>query len=480
MRKDYINVLMALGLLMPFSSSMAADNEILLDNDKSVDMAISIYNDSLGFVRDTREVNLPNGSSSIAFIGVANKIKPETAMLSGAGIEVVEQNYNYNLLTPLNIVNESVGQMVKTALYNEQTGQTTFDKAKIIDSNYGNPILEFSYGIETNFPGRIVFDKLPENLSAKPTLAIKLHNKTAGSKKLKLAYLTSGISWKADYVAEINTKNTLALNGWITLNNESGVDYKNATVQLIAGNINQVSAPATPRPYGFANRAMGMEKAVMMDMASQMPSSQAFADYYLYDLPVKTTINDKQSKQVSLFVKDNVKFLREYKLTSPLYVGVNMDGSEFEKANPEVMFKLNNVATEGLGLPMPVGTVRFYENDSKGNMQFIGESSIPQLAKGEKTDLVLGKSFDISIKGKVANVNKIAENTFEGEVEITFKNAKSEPAMVNFEQNLNNTWTIVSESQKGEKKNANTQAWKVNVPANGEAVLKFKVRTTLL
>lgn len=479
MRENYWNILVAAGLLIPSSAAFAADKEILTDNDKSVEMAISIYNNNLGFVKDVREVNLNKGSNSVAFVGVANQIKPETAMLSADGVEVVEQDYNYNLMTPVNIINESVGQTVKTALYNEQTGQTTYDSAKIIDSNYGNPILQFSYGIETSFPGRIIFEKLPENLRAKPTLVVKMNSQNVGAKKLELAYLTGGISWKADYVAEIKAKDALTLNGWITLNNESGIDYNNATVQLIAGNVNQVSPEVLPRPMMFAARKAMPENAMMMDsMAAGAVSNEAFADYYLYTLPVKTTIKDKQSKQVSLFVKDNVKFSKEYKLVSPLYVGVNMSGREFEKANPEVMFKINNAKEGGLGLPMPSGIVRFYEEDSKQNMQFIGESQVPQLAEGEKTELLLGKSFDISAKGKVANVNKISKDIYEAEIEVTFKNAKAEEVTVNFEQNLNDTWQMLSESVKSEKKSSGVAKWSVKVPAKGETVLKFKVRIT--
>lgn len=481
MRNNYLKALLVMGLVLPVSGSYAEDKEILADNDKSVEMAISIYNNSLGFVRDTREVVLENGMNSVVFAGVADQIQPETAMLSGNGIEVVEQDYNYNLLTPLNLLNESVGKTVKTALYNPQTGQTTYDQAKILDSNNGQPILQFSYGIETDFPGRIVYENLPVNLSAKPSLAIKLNNKTAGNKKLELAYLTSGISWKADYVAEIAGENVLSLNGWITLNNESGVDYKNAFVQLIAGNVNQGMTPIMPRMYGMARKAAVSENAMVMDTAGALQqSSEAFADYYLYTLPVRTTIKDNQSKQVSLFAKEKVKFARGYKLVSPLYIGMNMRNTEFEKANPQVVFKFNNTESDGLGLPMPKGTVRFYEDDNKGNMQFIGESRFEQLAKGEKADLELGKSFDLFAKGKVTDVNRLAQDTYEGGAEITFKNAKPEAVEIVFEQNFNNNWTIVSESLKSEKKNANTASWKVNVPANGETVLNFKVRITSL
>lgn len=339
--------------------------------------------------------------------------------------------------------------------------------------------MQFDYGIETDFPGRIVYEKLPENLTARPTLDISLNNKTAGSKRLELAYLTSGISWKADYVAEVNGSNTLALNGWITLNNQSGTTYENAAVQLIAGSVNEVQPPVMPRMYGLAMKAAVNDMAVA-ESAAAGASSEAFADYYLYTLPARTTIKDNQSKQVSLFTKEKVRFVREYKLVSPLYAGLNMRENEFENANPQVTYKLNNVEAEGLGLPMPQGTVRFYENDSKGNMQFIGESEFRQLAKGDKTELPLGKSFDVSAKGKTAGVIRLAKDSYEGDFEITFKNAKSESAVVNFEQKFGGSWTIVSESVKSEKKNASTELWKVEVPANGEKVLTFKARITAL
>lgn len=182
-------------------------------------------------------------------------------MLTGSQISVIEQNYNYNLLTPVNIVNESVGKTVKTALYDEKTGTTVFDQAKILDSNYGNPILQFSYGIETHFPGRLIFDSLPENLTSKPTLSADLEAGQAGDNRLELAYLTRGLSWKADYVADITGADSLNLKGWITLTNESGADYKNALVQLVAGNVNLVSQ-VQPRamPMMYAAKWFAMRK----------------------------------------------------------------------------------------------------------------------------------------------------------------------------------------------------------------------------
>lgn len=469
--------MLGIGLALAAGGVAAAEGEILVGSEQNSVMQVSIYNNNLAFVKDTRNVTLGQGANSIAFEGVAAQMRPETALLLGDGIRVVEQNYDYDLLDANNLLESSIGETVKTALYNEQTGQTTFGKAKVLNSNYGSPVLQFSYGVETNFPGRIVYEKLPANLRVKPTLVINLDSVSAGSKPLELAYLTNGLSWKADYVADLKADNKLALNGWITLNNESGTDYKNAEVQLIAGSINQVAAP---RPV--MARMMKAAGAVMDSFAvnesASMPASEAFADYYLYTLPVKTTLKDKQTKQVSLLSRENVSFGKEYRLVSPLYIGVNARQNEFKKANPEVIIKLNNRQEDNLGIALPEGTVRFYENDSRGDVQFIGESRLEQLAKGEEAELQIGKAFDVYAAGKVTDVRKISKDVSEADLEITFNNVKAEAVEVKFEQNFSNSWEILSESLQSAKKNADTAVWTLQLPADGKTVLKFKVRVS--
>jgi len=474
MTRSALYLLVAAGVA---GAAAAEAKEIILDNSKNSDVAVSIYNNDLAFVRDRRAAELSVGMNSVAFKGVAEKIMPETAMLVGNRIKVIEQNYNYNLLTPVNIINESVGKTVKTALYNEKDGTTSFDEAKILDSNYGNPILQFSYGIETNFPGRLIFDSLPENLTSRPTLTAEVQAEAPGENKLELAYLTRGLSWKADYVAEITGEDNFNLNGWITLNNESGADYKNAQVQLVAGNVNVVSAVQV-RPAMYAVKAMRNAEMAVADSVSGAAVQDALADYYIYTLPFKTTITDKQSKQVALMSKENVKFSREYRLSSPLYFWLKMRDSEFNRQNPEVVFKITNNAESHLGQPLPKGVVRFYEADKNNQLQFLGESHLNQLATGDDAELKIGQSFDLAVKGKVTSIKNIAKNMTEAEVEVKFNNSKDKAETVAFEQNFNNSWDILSENIKHEKKNASLAVWKVEVPAKGQAVLTFKVRLT--
>lgn len=475
MQMKNVAVAAVLGAVLVQNPAGAAE-EVLVESNKNVDMVVSIYNNNLGFIRDTRSVNLAAGVNSIAFEGVASRIKAETAMLTGSGVSVMEQNYDYDLLTPGNILEQFVGKEVKTVVQNPETGENMFDKAIVLNSNFGSPILRFSYGVEANFPGRVVYDKVPSNLRVKPTLVVNLNNKDAGGKNLELAYLTNGISWRADYIAEVKPDGELSLNTWITLNNETGADYANATVQLVSGSVNQVyAAEAGVRPM-MVTMARGAvkENAAAMDAGSVERAS--LSDYYLYTLPQKTTIKDKQSKQVSMMSLDNVKYEKEYVMQSPLYLNVGAGSGDFEKSNPNVVFRLKNEKSSNLGEPLPGGVVRFYEKDARKNLQFIGESRIEQSAVGEKIDLTIGKAFDVFAKGRIANVRSISKDISEFDVEVVFTNASEKVKKVVFEQNIYNKWDLLTESLKSEKKNSSTLKWRFDLPKNEKKVLTYTLR----
>lgn len=479
MKNKTVAAVLALNLALLSSTVWAADREITVDDTRSAGMAISIYNNNLGFVKDVRKIVLPQGNSSIAFEGVAATMQPETAMVAGDDIVVVEQNYDYDLLTPDNLLEKSVGQTVKTAVFDEESGKDIYGKAKILSNSFGRPVLEFDYGVETNFPGRLIYEKLPESLRVKPTLVVNLNNKTAGEKSLELGYLAQGISWRADYIAEVKGKDILNLNTWITLNNATGTDYNDATVQLVSGSVNQTASAGA----GVARPVMMRAKSAMYDSMAMVNETaevtrSSLSDYYLYTLPVKTTIKDKQSKQVSLMSQENVKFEKEYRMVSPLMISVGSRADEFGKINPSVVFKLTNEKESNLGEPLPAGVVRFYQNDDSGNLQFIGESNIEHSAVGEKIDLTIGRAFDVFAKGKITAVNQISKDMSEVSVEITFNNATGESKNLAFEQKMGDRWEILSENVVSEVKNAGTAKWLVEIPANDKFVLTYKVRVS--
>lgn len=205
---------------MGLSSAVSAAENIV-GEDKKTELEISIYNNDLALVKEQRKVELKQGVNDIAFEGVASRIKPETALLDAPGIKVLEQNYDYDLLTANNIIDKSVGEKVKTVTVNPANGENIFDSAEIVSAAYGQPLLKFSYGIEAHFPGRLVFEKLPDSLRSEPTLIAKIDSGETAAKDISLAYLTGGIGWKTNYVAKVVSGEKLNLTGWVTINNES-------------------------------------------------------------------------------------------------------------------------------------------------------------------------------------------------------------------------------------------------------------------
>ena len=389
------------------------------------------------------------------------------------------------------MIEKSVGKAVKTVIQNPTTGENIFDKARIISANGGMPVLEFSYGIEPQFDGRLVFENLPENLHNKPTLAANITSVSDGVHELMLAYLTGGISWKTNYVANVNGTDTLDLNGWVAINNRSGIDYKDAKVQLIAGDVNQVYDGGIARPmYATRMMAKAMDNdAVALEAAGAAP--QQISGYQLYTLPDKTDIKDNQTKQVILIEKNKVKYAKEGRLYSSLYFGGDYQSS-FEKAHPDMYYIMKNTEEDNLGLPLPAGVVRFYENDDNGSMQFIGENSIGHIAKGEKIELNLGSFFNIFADGKVLKVNKVSEKKIADivngcrkativrnyDAEVTFNNGGKTAERIIFKQSINQNSKVISESIKGNLKDVNNYEWVINLAADSEAKLTFTVQTT--
>lgn len=455
-------------------------------------LEISVYNNNLALVKDTRRVALRQGANDVAFEGVASQIKPESVMILGEAIKVLEQNYDYELLTAANILDKSVGQQVKTVIQNPQTGANVFDKAKLISAVYGNPILQFDYGIEANFPGRIIYDELPESLRTKPTLAAKIFSTSAALKSLTLAYLTNGMSWKINYVANVGSDESLDLTGWVALQNESGVNYEKAKIQLVAGQVNEIQPM---RPLAASNRKMTKaagafaSELAMEDGAA--PDMQQVSAYYVYTLPQVTDLNNQQTKQVSLVERRGVKYEQEGRLRSSLYFHGDAQAS-FEKLTPNLFYLTKNDEQNNLGLPLPSGVVRFYADDKDGSMQFIGEDYLRDTAKGEKMEFNLGKMFDVYANGKIVKANKISENrqrnqdrcenvqqVWSYDVVVDFYNGGSKDYDVLFSQNINKTTRITQQNLEGKAKSAYEHQWRVNVPAEGSFKLEFTVQTHL-
>ncbi|MBR1648024.1 MAG: DUF4139 domain-containing protein [Alphaproteobacteria bacterium] len=480
-------LMITLCLTAGISSAFAQEN--LVSEDKRTSLDISIYNQNMAFVKDVRSTDLSEGINDIAFEGVASAIKPETAILFADEIKVLEQNYDYDLLTPVNILDKSVGQKVKTAVVNPMTGSDIFNHAEIVSTAGNMPVLAFDYGIETEFPGRIIFEKLPQGLRSKPSLVAKIISQTQTKKDISLAYLTNGINWKTDYVAKVEDDNHLDLTGWVTINNESGTDYKDARIQLIAGSVNEVPQVVSGRRFAVMKAAVAIDYAADNGI-SEGASEQDLSGYHLYTLPKRTTIKDKQKKQISLIEKNAVKYKKEAVIENSLYFAPS-SGAQFEQVHPAMFYVMKNEESENLGLQLPAGIIRFYENDDDGNLQFIGENSIGHTAEKETIRLRLGSFVNIFADGKVKKTQKLSsgdpkpdgnrcklyKDMYAYDAEIKVTNSSSKPQEAVYKQSLPADTVITAENIKGISKNASTFEWRFEVPAKSEKVLEFSLKS---
>jgi hypothetical protein len=317
---------------------------------------------------------------------------------------------------------------------------------------------------------RYVFPDLPENLYSKPTLVWLLDNRRAGEQTLEASYLTNQVNWNADYVLTIGADQKAAdLNGWVTIVNQSGTAFKNALLQLVAGELHRVYE----RQVGFAQeRALKAEAAAAPQFAEE-----AISEYHLYTLERRTTLQNNETKQISLLSSPGIRIDKVYEVDGQqfYYHNAQRPGQPF-KDPVKVRIKFKNAEANSLGIPLPAGTVRVYQGDSKGRVQFVGEDRIGHTPKDETLDLYIGNAFDIVAERKQTDFQTLGAHSYEMAFEIALRNHKPEPITVLVNEPIGGNWTILESTFKWEKTAAFAARFTVPVPANGESLLKYRVR----
>jgi hypothetical protein len=432
-------------------------------------LAVTIYNADLALVKDARRIKLPKaGENRLAWRDVSARIQPETALLralDGKPLTLIEQNFDFDLLTPQKLLEKSVGGSVRVLHTHPTSGAVSSETASVLAANEG-VVLKFADRVETGVPGRLAFDQVPEGLRDAPTLSMLLDSEGRGFQDFELSYLTGGLSWKADYVAELAAReDQLDLNGWVTLTNVSGAGYRNARLQLVAGEVNRARPERAPMPM------------MMMEMAKAAPAMQeeALFEYHLYSLPRLTSINDRQTKQVALLSAQKVKCDKEFRLDGGEWYYGSQASELGQKLKPGVFLQFSNKG-ENLGLPLPKGTVRVYKRDAAGRAQFIGEDRIDHTAKGEVVRLKLGEAFDITADKTQTDFSRISNRVIETAYRLEIRNAKSEPVTVKVVEPLPGDWQITQESLASTKATAHSAVWQVPVAAEGKTVLTWRAR----
>jgi hypothetical protein len=447
--------------------------------DDQSELAVTVYNSDLALVRDVRNLQVARGTSNLHFMDIAATVNPATvhfrSLTEPSRVHVLEQNYEYDLLEPEKLLRKYVGREV-TLIRTRQDANTTRDeevKARLLSDNNG-PVWEIGGEIVTGLrPDHIRFPELPGNLYARPTLIWTLDNTGGTRHRVEASYLAGKLSWNADYVLTVaRDDKTADVDGWVTVVNGSGTGFKNATLQLVAGDLNRVR-----QTFDRLQELRAAQKDAAAPAAAM--SQEAFSDYHLYTLARKTTVNNGETKQVNMLGATAFPVLKRYVVEGQAFYYHNAQhpGAPIKDV-VQVLYQFKNEEKAGLGMPMPSGTVRVYQSDSKGGMQFVGEDRIGHTPKDETIDLKTGNAFDVVCERKQTDFQKIAGSTYEVEYEVTLRNHKTAPVAVEVNEPIGGTWRMLQSSHEWTKTSAWAAQFKVPVAADAAAVLKYRVRVS--
>jgi hypothetical protein len=440
---------------------------------------VTVYNSDLAMVRERRGFRLPAATGSLAFTDVSGRMQPETALLDvvkGGPVKITAQSFSFGLITPENLLAQSVGQEVSVVSTNSATGKDTVVRARVLSAVNG-PVLDIGGKIHTTVPGRIVFDALPSGLRATPTLLMDVAGAVGKDVDATLSYLTGGLSWHADYVVQYDADaGRMDLTAWATITNTTGVDFNDARIKLVAGDINRAAPTMPPRPMRMMEAKAGVASAPAM---ADGVSEQSFDANHIYSMAKPATLANEESKQLALFSGNGIVARREWVVRNEQsYIYTNAVRGQIPaiRADAEVVFK--NDAAAKLGVPLPAGVVRVYGLDEQGNPLFMGESAIDHTAVGSDVRVKLGRDFDVPVEREQLTFVRASDTITVSAWKVTVKNAKSKPIKVRLVEPMPESWEISRESLPHKKANAGTVEWELDVPAKGQAVLEYNVKST--
>jgi hypothetical protein len=440
------------------------------------DLAVTVYNSNIALVRDVRQLTLPSGAFRLKFMDIAATVNPATVHFRSLNepdkLGVIEQNYEYDLLEPAKLLHKYVGKEVTLVRSYQDSGTTKHEEVKaILLADNNGPVWKIGNDIVTGmFAESYRFPEVPANLYERPTLLMSLENSGARKQQIEASYLASNLSWNADYVLTVGRDDKGAdLDGWVTLANNSGTAFRNARLQLVAGDLNRIPQGGV---IGGAAKEMAMNRA-----AAPQFQQENFSEYHLYTLGRRTSVEDKETKQISLLQGSGVPVQKLFIVNGQnfYYHNAQNPGSPLKDA-VMVYYKFKNEEKAGLGMPLPAGNVRVYQKDSKGGVLFIGEDRIDHTPKDEDVTVHIGNAFDVIAERKQTDYKRIDNHVWEMEFEITLRNHKDTPVTVQVNEPIGGDWEMLSSSYKFTKTAAFAAQFNVPVDKNGTSVLKYRIR----
>ncbi|HXT71578.1 MAG TPA: hypothetical protein VN700_17610 [Vicinamibacterales bacterium] len=442
--------------------------------DDQIDLAVTVYNSELALVRDVRQIDLGRGTADLRFMDIAATVNPATvhfrSVTEPTRVSVLEQNYEYDLLEPDKLLRKYIGRTV--TLVRRQNGIDEEVKAELISYNNA-PVWRINGEIVTGMSAdHIRFPELPGNLFSRPTLIWTLDNEGGARHRVEASYLAGQLAWNADYVLTVARDDKAGdLDGWVTVRNGSGTSFRNASIQLVAGDLNRVKQ--------ILDRALAMESRRDAAPAAAPMSQESFSDYHLYSLGRKTTINNNQTKQVSMLNATGFPVLKRYVVDGQqiYYRNAQHPGSPIKDV-VQVFYQLKNEQKAGLGQPLPAGVVRVYQADSRGGLQFVGEDRIDHTPKDETLNLKIGNAFDVTCERKQTDFLRVSSNVYEVQYEVTLRNHKTTPISVEVNEPIGGSWRMLNASHTWTKTDAWAAQFVAPVAADGTVTVKYRVRVT--
>ncbi|MDZ4803760.1 MAG: DUF4139 domain-containing protein [Candidatus Eisenbacteria bacterium] len=424
-------------------------------------VALTVYNQNLGLVKDTRSVDLKSGSTTIRFDDVSAQIDPTSvhvkALQHPGEVTVLEQNYQYDLADADRLMQRYLNRSVTAVMKDGASVSGT-----LLSFDGGSLVLKDGDGVRIvtrSEVKNVSLGELPGGLVVRPTLVWDLDSQRSGSELIEVSYLTTGINWHAEYVAVVDAEDkNLDLTGWVSIDNQSGATYENARLRLVAGDINRVQPEMPPMP----RREMLMSAD---GSAEKQFAEEAFFEYHLYTLARPATVRDRETKQLALFPQARTGVIKK----------MTYDGQRDAK-KVSVSVEFANSETNGLGMALPKGTVRVYKQARDGAEEFIGEDRMDHTAKDEKVRLTLGNAFDVVGERTQTDYQRIDDRNFKQSVKIEIRNHKTEAVDVSIIEHLPGTWTVTEKSHDFKKTDAQTIEFPVSVPADGTVTVLYTAR----
>jgi len=445
-------------------------------NDQT-DLNVTVYNSNIALVRDVRQLSLPGGIFRLKFMDIAATVNPATvhfrSLTDPDKLGVIEQNYEYDLLEPAKLLHKYVGKEVTLVRAYQENGTTKREeiKATLLSDNNG-PVWKIGNDIVTGmYAESLRFPEVPANLYERPTLLMSLENSGARKQTIEASYLANNLNWNSDYVLTVTRDEKNAdLDGWVTVVNNSGTAFHNARLQLVAGELNRIQGNAR------RDANMAYEMAAKAAAAPQF-QQENFSEYHLYSLGRRTSVEDKETKQISLLQGSGVPVEKILVVNGQNYYYHNAQNPSSPLKDPVmVYYKFKNEEKAGLGIPLPAGNVRVYQKDSKGGILFAGEDRIDHTPKDETVNIHIGNAFDVVAEHKQTDYKSIASHVWEMEFEVTIRNHKDGPITVEVNEPIGGDWEMLSSTYKYTKTAAFAAQFNVPVAKDGKAVLKYRIR----